>query len=72
MSAFHNSRVDISDKDFFKNILNEVHNSFDDTDATELAVSYAGLSALTMDHQKHKSLNDLKQRIELRYGFRLD
>ena len=72
MLAFHNSRINISDKGYFKNILDEVENSFDDSSATELAVSYAGLRALSMDHQKNNRLKDLKQRIELRYGFRLN
>ena len=43
---------------------------FDNFEAVELAVSYAGLSALT--EKQPISLTKLKKRIESRFGFRLN
>ena len=48
----------------------QVESHFDKFEAVELAVSYAGLSALT--EKQPISLTKLKKRIESRFGFRLN
>ena len=55
---------------FFLKFFLQVESHFDNFEAVELAVSYAGLSALT--EKQPISLTKLKKRIESRFGFRLN
>jgi len=69
ISAFNNLSSNLSDTQL-ENLINRVESHFDTFEAVELAVSYAGLSALT--EKQPISLTKLKKRIESRFGFRLN
>jgi len=69
ISAFNNLSSNLSDTQL-ENLINRVESHFDNFEAVELAVSYAGLSALT--EKQPISLTKLKKRIESRFGFRLN
>jgi len=69
ISAFYKPSSNMSEI-VIKNVISKVECNFDKFEAVELAVSYAGLSALSNIYPN--DLTKLKHRIESGFGFRLN